>query len=103
MLLENNTERIINLVDIIDDLNEAKAYLENKYLRNNLVEITQALLDLNSNDPTEILGYPDNLKVKSCMTLFYYADQSIEVFKKVIDKFYNREFDRMTIKMISKD
>ncbi len=87
----------------IDDLNEAKAYLENEYLKNNLLEISQALLDLSSSDPTEILGYPDDLKVRSCMTLFYYADQSIEVFKKVIDKFYNSEFDRMTIKMISKN
>ena len=85
----------------IEDLNEAKAYLENEYLKNNLLEISQALLDLNSSDPTEILGYPDDLKVKSCMTLFYYADQSIEVFKKVIDKFYNGEFDRATIKMIN--
>lgn len=87
----------------IEDLNEAKAYLENEYLKNNLLEISQALLDLNSSDPTEILGYPDDLKVKSCMTLFYYADQSIEVFKKVIDKFYNGEFDRATIKMINND
>lgn len=85
----------------IEDLNEAKAYLENENLKNNLLEISQVLLDLNSSDPTEILGYPDDLKVKSCMTLFYYADQSIEVFKKVIDKFYNGEFDRATIKMIN--
>ena len=81
----------------IDDLAEAKAYLQNEYLRNNLLEITEALLNLDSNNPTEILGYPDDLKVKSCMTLSNYADQSILIFKKVIDKYYNGEFDNKTI------
>ncbi len=84
----------------IDDLEEAKAYLQNEYLRNNLLEITTALLNLDSNNPTEILGYPDDLKVKSCMTLFNYADESILIFKKVIDKYYNGEFDNKTIALI---
>ena len=86
----------------IKDLKEAKNYLENDYLRANLIEISEALLKLDDNI-TDILGYPDDLKVKSCMTLFYYADSSIEVFKKVIDKFYNGEFDNNTIKIIEKD
>ena len=84
----------------INDLEEAKAYLQNEYLRNNLLEITTALLNLDSNNPTEILGYPDDLKVKSCMTLFNYADESILIFKKVIDKYYNGEFDNKTIALI---
>ncbi len=84
----------------IDDLAEAKAYLQNEYLRNNLLEITEALLNLDSNNPTEILGYPDDLKVKSSMTLFNYVDQSILIFKKVIDKYYNGEFDNKTITLI---
>ncbi len=84
----------------IDDLEEAKAYLQNEYLRNNLLEITEALLNLDSNNPTEILGYPDDLKVKSCMTLFNYVDQRILIFKKVIDKYYNGEFDNKTITLI---
>ena len=37
------------------------------------------------------------------MTLFYYADSSIDVFKKVIDKFYNGEFAPKTISVIEKD
>ena len=84
----------------IDNLEEAREYLKNDYLRNNLIEISQALLDLDSNNPTEILGYPDDLKVKSCMTLFYYADSSIDIFKKVIEKYYNGEFDINTISLI---
>lgn len=84
----------------IENLDEAKEYLKNNYLRHNLLEITQALLDLDNNNPTEILGYPDDLKVKSCMTLFHYADSSIDLFKRAIDKFYNSEYDINTIKLI---
>ncbi|MDE5539352.1 MAG: DUF1810 domain-containing protein, partial [Bacilli bacterium] len=60
----------------IEDLFEAQEYLKNDYLRHNLIEISQALLDLESNNATEILGSPDDLKVKSCMTLFHYADSN---------------------------
>ncbi len=34
------------------------------------------------------------------MTLFNYADQSILIFKKVIDKYYNGKFDNKTIALI---
>lgn len=86
----------------IESLDEAKEYLKNDYLRNNLLEISQALLELDSNNPTEVLGYPDDLKVKSSMTLFHYADPSINVFKQVIDKYYNGQFDINTIDLIDR-
>ena len=86
----------------IENLKEARLYLTNEYLRNNLIEISQALLNLNTNNPTEVLGYPDDLKVKSCMTLFYYANPRITILKKVIDKFYNGEFDDKTILLLNK-
>ena len=87
----------------IKDLYEARRYLKNDYLRHNLIEISEALLNLESNNPNEILDYPDDLKVKSCMTLFHYADPSIKIFKRVLDKFYNGEFDTNTIEFIEKD
>ncbi len=86
----------------IENLDEAKEYLKNDYLRNNLLEISQALLELDNNNPTEVLGYPDDLKVKSCMTLFHYADPSITIFKQVIDKYYNGQFDINTIDLIDR-
>ncbi len=85
------------------DLDEAKRYLENDFLRKNLMEISDALLKLKSNNPTEVLGYPDDLKVRSCMTLFYSADSSMAVFKKVIDKFYNGKFDNQTLAILKRD
>ena len=83
----------------ISSIEEAKENLKNEYLNNHLIEITKALLSLENNDIEDVFGYPDNLKVKSCMTLFYYASNN-EIFKKVIDKFYNGEFDINTVKLI---
>ena len=92
----------ISMYYSVDGLDEAKEYLNNDYLKNNLLEITKALLELDNNNPTEVLGYPDDLKVKSCMTLFHYAEPSIDLFKEVIDKYYKGEFDANTINIIKK-
>ena len=86
----------------IKDLQEAKLYLTNDYLKNNLIQISQALLNLKTNNPTEVLGYPDDLKLKSCMTLFCVADSNINVFREVINKYYNGEFDNETISLLNK-
>ena len=85
----------------IKDLEEAKEYLNNEILRSRLIEISSELLKLNDSIDN-IMGYPDNLKLCSCMTLFYEADPSIDVFKKVIDKFYNGKFDENTIRILKK-
>ena len=64
-----------------------------------LEEITNELLMLPSNDILSIVGYPDNLKINSSMTLFYLASNN-ELFKKVIDKYYNSKMDENTIKLL---
>lgn len=84
----------------IEDLNEARAYLENELLREHLIEITSELLKLD-NDIEEILGFPDNLKLNSSMTLFYYAS-NYKLFKDVVDKFYGGNFDVLTKNIIKK-
>lgn len=85
----------------IKDKNEAIEYLNNKTLRNRLIEICEALLLLDSNDATYVMGYPDDLKLKSSMTLFNEVSD-IDIFKKVLDKFYNGEKDEMTISLLNK-
>ncbi len=87
----------------IDGLEEAKAYYDNKYLREHLVETSKALLAIASDDITSILGYPDNLKLQSSMTLFMLVDPKEDVFSKVLDKYYNGEKDMKTIKIISNE
>ncbi len=84
----------------IADLNEAKIYLENDILKNRLIEISEALLNQNG-EICDIMGSPDYMKVRSCMTLFNAADPNITVFQKVIDKFYDGKPDIMTLEIIS--
>lgn len=85
----------------IKDKKEAEDYLKNKILRNRLLEISNALLELDSDDATYIMGYPDDLKLKSCMTLFSLVSDE-EVFQKVLNKFYDGEKDEMTISLLNK-
>jgi len=84
----------------IADLNEAKIYLENDILKNRLIEISETLLNQNGKI-RDIMGTPDYMKVRSCMTLFNAADTEITVFQKVIDKFYDGKPDILTLEMIS--
>ena len=85
----------------IKSLNEAKAYLNNEILGSRLREICSALLELDSNDPYEVMGYIDAVKLKSSMTLFYKAGND-DIFKQVLDKFYDGELDDKTLELISK-
>lgn len=84
----------------IDGLDEAKEYLSDPLLKSNLIEISEALLNTGGNDPSEIFGYPDDLKVHSSMTLFAIADSKEPVFRKVLDQFYGGREDQGTIRIL---
>ncbi len=86
----------------ISDLEEAKEYLSNDYLRGNLLKICNALLYTSTNNIEEILEYPDNLKLKSSMTLFDYISEKDNIYSLVLDKFYNGEKDKLTLGLIEK-
>ena len=77
-----------------------KTYLANDILRERLLEISEALLQSDNNDPVKILGHTDSKKVKSSMTLFLSADPSCHVFQAVLDKFYDGEKDGLTLEII---
>ena len=87
----------------IRDLEEAKAFLQDPYLGKNLKEISEALLNLDNDNATRIMGRPDDMKLKSSMTLFACADPENTVFEKVLEKFYNGHKDGRTLKMLSKE
>ena len=86
----------------IDGLAEAKAYMADELLKGRLVEISEALLSLPSSDAREVMGYPDDLKLKSCMTLFMVAAPELEVFGKVLEKFFGGEKDLKTVEMVKR-
>jgi uncharacterized protein (DUF1810 family) len=86
----------------IKDLNEANAFLRHPVLGSRLVAICEELLALDSNNANRIFGSPDDLKLKSCMTLFSSLDDTDPVFQKVLDKFFNGVKDSKTLSIIGK-
>ena len=84
----------------IADIVEAKAFLAHAYLGNNLTEMTSVLLTLTDNDPVKLLGTPDNMKLKSCMTLFAEAEQENKLFSQVLDKYFFGQKDQRTLDLL---
>lgn len=80
----------------ISDLGEAKAFLNDPYLGHNLREISSALLELETNDASLVFGFPDDMKLRSSMTLFSLASDGDAVFDAVLQKFYNGSADERT-------
>ncbi|WP_448861835.1 DUF1810 domain-containing protein [Dorea sp.] len=85
----------------IEDYEEAKAYIENAVTNAHLREISEALLQLESNDATRVMGWPDDLKLRSSMTLFALATKENEVFRKVLDKFFDGKLDAQTVDILN--
>ena len=85
----------------IDDEEEAKAYLDNEILGSRLREITSELLKLNIDNPVDIFGTIDTMKLKSSMTLFDYVSDD-KIFSQVLNKYYNGEIDEKTILLCEK-
>ena len=84
----------------IRDLGEAREYLQHPVLGPRLVEISEALLALDESDPRRVMGSPDDLKLRSCMTLFQCAAPDQPVFGKVLDKFYGGRPDGRTLEIV---
>ena len=81
----------------ISGLEEARAYLADRVLGTRLIEISLCLLNLPSDDPISVFGEPDDLKLKSSMTLFACADPLNPVFQGVINKFFRGEYCHKTL------
>ena len=85
----------------IKDLDEAKRYLSHPILGERLKSITKELLALNENNPNKVFGSPDDLKLKSSMTLFAAIDASQEnIFNAALDKLFNGQTDHNTLTLI---
>lgn len=67
---------------------EASMYFHHPILGRRLIEITNAFLKIENKSAYEILGDPDYLKMKSCMTLFNSIQTESQVFSEVINKYY---------------
>lgn len=83
----------------IASVDEAKAYLAHPVLGPRLRECAELLMTHQERSATEILGHPDDLKVRSSMTLFARAGTDDTVFRAVLDAFYDGE-DPVTVELL---
>lgn len=84
----------------VKSLDEAKAYLGHPVLGPRLLECMEAVLGIEGRSATEVFGSPDDLKLRSCATLFACASPPGSVFDRVLDKYYGGERDRKTLRLL---
>lgn len=84
----------------IEDFEEAKMFLEHPLLGARLREISNALINLSTDNPYSVMGNIDGLKLQSSMTLFAEIEACDSVFTKVLDKYYDGNKDTNTIKIL---
>ena len=84
----------------IGSLDEAKAYLQHPVLGARLRECTQLVLNVEGRNAEEIFGYPDNLKFRSCMTLFMTATTDNQIFKDALHKYFDGQPDQSTLDIL---
>lgn len=84
----------------IKDIREATDYLLDDELGSRLINICKALLALDNHDPHAIFGSPDDMKLRSSMTLFAAVPGASPVFGQVLDKFYKGEQDERTLQIL---
>jgi len=84
----------------IKNVDEAEEYLNHPILGKRLIEICSELLNLEHKTSNQIFGSPDDLKVRSCMTLFSSLKDTDPVFSNVLDKYYQGIKDPFTMKLI---
>ena len=84
----------------IKDIREAEAFLKHPVLGERLIQICNALIELPANDANKIFGNPDDMKLKSSMTLFAAVPGTDPVFNSVLNKFFNGSKDNKTIEIL---
>lgn len=75
----------------IENREEATAYLAHPVLGPRLLGISSALMQLENLSAHEIFGSPDEMKLKSCCTLFAAVSPPGSVFEKVLDRYFQGE------------
>jgi uncharacterized protein (DUF1810 family) len=84
----------------IKDLREAEDFLNHSVLGQRLITISNELLKLEGNNATKIFGSPDDLKLKSSMTLFASLPNTHPVFQLVLEKFFDGAKDSKTFQIM---
>jgi uncharacterized protein (DUF1810 family) len=85
----------------ISSVEEARAYLGHPVLGARLLECVRLVAGIDGRSADDIFGWPDNLKVRSSMTLFARATDENAEFRAVLDKFYDGEDDPATVELLN--
>jgi len=84
----------------IKSINEAQAYLNHPVLGPRLRECAEAVLSVEGRSASAIFGYPDDLKLNSCATLFASVSSPGSVFDRILAKYYDGERDAKTLVLL---
>lgn len=86
----------------IKSIEEARRYLDHPVLGKRLRECAEAILALEGLSASQIFGYPDDMKLKSSMTLFAGVDEPGSVFTRVLEKYYQGNCDERTLAILDR-
>ena len=81
---------------------EAKAYLAHPLLGPRLLESAEAALAVQTSSALELFGSPDDMKLRSCATLFASVSSEDSVFNQLINKYFDGKPDDRTLQLIAK-
>jgi uncharacterized protein (DUF1810 family) len=84
----------------IKSADEARAYLEHPILGPRLVEIAEAALGVEGRSAYDVFGSPDDMKLKSCSTLFASVSPPGSVFARLLGKYFHGERDGKTLRLL---
>lgn len=84
----------------IQGRDEAEAYFDHSILGDRLLKCTELFLHHKDKSSLQILGFPDHLKMKSCMTLFAHCQNKSHLFQEVLDVFYDGEQCSRTLQFL---
>ena len=86
----------------IKSLEEARQYLGHPVLGQRLKECAETILALEGLSASSIFGYPDDLKLRSSMTLFASVAEPQSVFSRVLEKYYHGNRDERTVSLLER-
>jgi uncharacterized protein (DUF1810 family) len=84
----------------IKSLAQAEAYLSHPILGPRLVECCEALLPIEGRSALDVFGSPDDMKLRSCATLFALVSPAGSVFHRVLDKYFQGHRDVQTLRLL---
>jgi uncharacterized protein (DUF1810 family) len=79
---------------------EAKAYLNHPVLGPRLIECSKVLLQSKGLSASDIFGFPDDLKLRSSMTLFANVSEPDSVFTHVLGQYFEGQLDLQTLELL---